>query len=168
MVGERLYYASFWTPQYGLHHVAIPSGIQLEGIKIKMHGTDGSITLLEPCHLQPIEAVVLRYDPHGYDLSEQYSSRGEELGGMDATGPFSWEFCRDLPNSQRQKYVPSDEASICKPQLLWEEALIEADEASIGDDSIELTDGEDSLDIKMQDERTAWKEHKITSILDKY
>ena len=66
--------------------------------------------------------LVLRYDPESYKLCEYYASQSKEAIGMDATGPFSWKFRRNLPDikalKHQQLYWP-----------VWEEVLVGSIEA---------------------------------------
>lgn len=163
MDGDPLYVAS--SLHYASPRVAIPNGIRPVDIKIRGHSVDGSVTLIKSSSWKDIYIQVLRYDPCAFALSEYYSSRGKEADGMDAIGPFSWKFHRKLQDIGAREQASCIRAS----RILWREALIEPTEENIGKCANDLED-KGSLDIRMQEERTAWtrNEHKITSLLDKY
>lgn len=148
--------------------VAVPNGVRAGKVRIKVHYADGSTEqTLETWEIFQIN--VLRYNPQAYKLSGLYSSRGEEAGGMDATGPFSWKFHRKLPDIQPREEPPPnktsnhaarrlwaiDEAPVCAPERLWREFFFEPDEDSsvnIFDRNVEdaidsdESDGEESTD----------------------
>lgn len=124
--GEPLYSAYLSIPGKPSHvDVAIPNGVRLENIRIKLHYADGSTTLTKP--YGSISIYALRYDPSAYDLSEYYSSKVKEAGGMDATGPFSWKSIKKLPDPRPDEQLSVDEASIRAPKMLWVEVLFEFD-----------------------------------------
>lgn len=107
-----------------LYSIAIPSGHRPERLKIKTHYLDGSTDIKV---LGSFRVYALRYEPHAYEMCEKYSSREETANGMDATGPFAWNFHRKLPdNGARESHVRPDKANtIHAPGFLWNEILIE-------------------------------------------
>lgn len=176
VAGDPIYFTSLiGKGPYG-HSIIIPSGARPENIKIKRYHADGSIALFPPCY-ESVALDALRYHLQAYEWSEYYPSKGKEAGEMDPTGPFSWKFHRKLLDTPSWKQL----CPIHAPLVLWREVSIEPDEEStkydademadeecISDDSNGFFDEVDSLDIKMQEERIVWSEHKIATLLDKY
>ena len=108
-----------------LYKIAIPNGYRPERLKIRTHYTDGSTDIKM---LGSFRVYALRYEPHAYEMCEKYSSPGENANGMDATGPFAWNFHKKLPdhNKAREGDVRPDRASAIRaPGFLWNEILIE-------------------------------------------
>lgn len=91
---EPLYIAKEGKRLNDFHYLAIPSGVRLEHVGVRLHYSDGSVEIGAASFL---DVPVLLYDPEAYSSIEYYLSQEEFTGGMDATGPYSWKFSRKLP-----------------------------------------------------------------------
>lgn len=112
--------------------IKVEDGNRLEDIRIRAFLGDGTNVLLdaEGCLLIP----VLRYDPSAYAIQQ-------EKGGMDPTGPFSWNFRRKLPcilglpqripsetHAVQENSIPAGKHRI---KIRWVESWVSPDEINV-------------------------------------
>lgn len=97
--GNPLYVAKAWMKSLGSHYqyLAIPDGVRLERLSVKLHYSDEPAQIIA---VTSLDVPLLSYDPSAYAAADCYSSHWKSPSGMDATGPYSWRFSRKLPKNQ--------------------------------------------------------------------